>query len=195
MGVSTLSSFSKAKRCSFQGHPPWEKSSTSPLGSTWKWGESKGILSDSRCWFVLTNGQIFRNHLSFYVQFKNHTKTGKAAQWMLQISYFLLTGENCFCKINSCHKNCVLYPGESKTLSGLLIFAVSEKDKRILRANTTRDQRRCANISNKGISLYIVCFLMFLHLNFLYEDHRLGVGGVFWWVSGSNKKFPWQISK
>lgn len=41
MGVSTLSSFSKAKRCSFQGQPPWEKSSTSPLGSTWKQKEQK----------------------------------------------------------------------------------------------------------------------------------------------------------
>lgn len=63
-----------------------------------------------------------------------------------------------------------MYTGELNT-SELLI--VSEKYKRILRANTTRDQR-WANISNKGISLYIVCFLMFLHLNFLYEDHRLG---------------------
>lgn len=193
MGVSTLSSFSKAKRCSFQGHPPWEKSSTSPLGSTWKLKESKGLLSDSRCWFVLTNGQIFRNHLSFYVQFKNDTKTAIADQWMLQTSHFLLTGELKIVKIKiSCHRNCVMYTGESKTLSELLIFAVSEKDKRILRANTPRDQRRWANISNKGISLYIVCFLMFLHLNFLYEDHRLGggEGGVVLVGQWELQKFP-----
>lgn len=58
MGVSTLSSFSRENRCSFQGHPPWVNDSTSPLGSTWKWEENQKIV-------FLKMAETFRNNCSF----------------------------------------------------------------------------------------------------------------------------------